>query len=130
MAPLIHVRTSQLFWSVAEMWLREARTHGELNSSSADGENNVPTVGQLFGLDARLHSLYVEDINAPSLAHPAWRQGPDHCFTGSRDGADRVLRDISSALDHVHRLGVTHNEGLEGRQGPGQHDEDHRAPYV
>ncbi|KAK4243184.1 kinase-like protein [Corynascus novoguineensis] len=85
------------------MWLRETSIHSKL---SAGG---LPTIVQLLGLDARLHSLYLEDIAAPSLAQRAWR-GPDDYFLGTPADARRVLDDMASALAFVHENGITHND--------------------
>lgn len=60
---------------IAEMWLREAKIHSKLNTQ--DSDSNVSTIVKLLGLDARLHSLYVEDVDASSLAH--------------RDGDERII---------------------------------------
>ncbi|KAK0736054.1 kinase-like domain-containing protein [Apiosordaria backusii] len=89
--------------STATMWLRETSIHSKL---SAGG---LPTIVQLLGLDARVHSLYLEDIAAPSLAHRAWR-GPDDYFSGTPADARRVLDDMASALAFVHENGVAHND--------------------
>jgi serine/threonine protein kinase len=56
-----------------------------------------------------LHSLYLEDIAAPSLAHRAWRR-PDDYFSGTPADALRVLDNIASALAFVHENGITHND--------------------
>jgi serine/threonine protein kinase len=89
--------------SAATMWLRESSIHSKL---SAGG---LPTIVQLLGLDARVHSLYLEDIAAPSLAQRAWR-GPNDCFLGTTTDARRVLDDMASALAFVHDNGITHND--------------------
>jgi serine/threonine protein kinase len=93
--------------STAVMWLRETSIHSKL---SAGG---LPTIVQLLGLDARLHSLYLEDIAAPSLAQRAWR-GPDDYFSGTPADARRVLDDMASALAFVHGNGITHNDVKPG----------------
>ena len=74
--------------STAVMWLRETSVHSKL---SAGG---LPTIVQLLGLDARLHSLYREDIAAPYLAHRAWRQ-PGGCFSDTPADALRVLGNMA-----------------------------------
>ncbi len=89
--------------STATMWLRETSIHSKL---SAGG---LSTIVQLLGLDARLHSLYLEDIAAPSLAQRAWR-GPDDLFSGTSADARRILDDMVSALGFVHDNGVAHND--------------------
>ena len=85
------LKPSSSIKSTAVMWLRETSIHSKL---SAGG---LPTIVQLLGLDARLHSLYLEDIAAPSLAQRAWR-GPDDYFSGTPADARRVLDDMASAL--------------------------------
>jgi serine/threonine protein kinase len=89
--------------SAATMWLRETSIHSKLSAAG------LPTIVQLLGLDARVHSLYLEDIAAPSLAQRAWR-GPDDCFLGSPADARRVLDDMASALAFVHGNGIAHND--------------------
>lgn len=89
--------------STATMWLRETGIHSKL---SAGG---LPTIVQLLGLDARVHSFYLEDIAAPSLIQRAWR-GPDDYFLGTLVDARRVLGDMASALAFVHESGVAHND--------------------
>ena len=89
--------------STATMWLRETGIHSKL---SAGG---LPTIVQLPGLDARVHSFYLEDIAAPSLIQRAWR-GPDDYFLGTLVDARRVLGDMASALAFVHESGVAHND--------------------
>ncbi|KAL2260335.1 hypothetical protein VTK26DRAFT_5676 [Humicola hyalothermophila] len=93
--------------SAARMWLREASIHSKLSAS------NLPTIIQLLGLDARVHSLYLEHVAAPSLAHRDWR-GPDNYFSGTSADAERVLKDMASALAFVHGNGVTHNDVKPG----------------
>ncbi|KAL8310383.1 hypothetical protein RB597_010300 [Gaeumannomyces tritici] len=96
--------------AAAKGWESETRIHGKLNTSGIDEENSVRFIVQLIGIDARIHTMYVEDIECPSLAHPTWRQGSDSLFTGSRGVADRVMRDMASALHYVHRNSVAHND--------------------
>jgi hypothetical protein len=90
------------------MWLRETSIHSKL---SAGG---LPTIVQLLGLDARLHSLYLEDIATPSLAHRAWRR-PDDYFSGTPTNARRVLDDMASALAFVTTVAVTVEVCAAGR---------------
>ncbi|KAK3336829.1 kinase-like domain-containing protein [Cercophora scortea] len=87
--------------STAIMWLRETSIHSKLSA------NGPPTIVQLLGLDARLHSLYLEDIAAPSLAQ---QRGPDDYFSGTPIDARRVLDDMASALAFVHENNITHND--------------------
>ncbi len=87
--------------TTASSWLQETSIHSQLNTGGP------PTIVKLLGLDARLHSLYLEDIDAPSLA--AWR-GSDNYFSGTSDNACRILNDMASALAFVHGLGITHND--------------------
>lgn len=67
------------------------------------------SAGGLLGLDARVHSLHLEDIATPSLGKRVWR-GPDDCFSGTSAHARRVLDDMASALAFVHDNGITHND--------------------
>ncbi|KAI6407959.1 hypothetical protein MCOR23_001613 [Pyricularia oryzae] len=69
---------------------------------------------QLLGTDARIHTIYMEDVEGPSLAHPTWRQRPENLFTGSRGVAGRIMRDIALALDYVHSKGITHYDVKPG----------------
>jgi hypothetical protein len=69
----------------ADMWLRETSIYSKLSSGK------IATIVRLLGYDARLHSLYIEDIAAKSLAHLDWRQ-EDHQFSGNPDDAERILR--------------------------------------
>lgn len=85
------------------MWLREASIHSKLNGTKR------PTIIQLLGIDSRVHSLYLEHIEAPSLAQRAWRNASDH-FSGTPADANRILNDISSALDFVHQNDICHND--------------------
>lgn len=89
--------------SAATMFLSETSIHSKLSA------RGLPTIVQLLGLDARVHSLYLEDIAAPSLAQRAWR-GPDDYFSGTPTNARHVLDDMASALAFVHDSGFTHND--------------------
>ena len=97
------LKTTSSTKSAATMWLREASIHSKLNASK------LPTIVQLLGLDARINSLYLEGIGAPSLADRPWRGANDR-FSGTPADADRVLNDMASALTFIHGNGVTHND--------------------
>ncbi len=87
----------------ATIWLRKTSIHSKLSAG------RLPTIVQLLGLDARVHSLYLEDIAAPSLADQAWRR-PDDFFLGTPANARRVLGDMASTLAFVHKNRVAHND--------------------
>lgn len=89
--------------SAATMFLSETSIHSKLSA------RGLPTIVQLLGLDARVHSLYLEDIAAPSLAQRPWRERDDH-FSGTPTIARHVLDDMASALAFVHDSGFTHND--------------------
>ncbi|RSL68348.1 hypothetical protein CEP54_002888 [Fusarium duplospermum] len=68
-----------------------------------------PSIIRFFGSDARLYSIYMEHLPFPDLN--AWRNRPhDHYFTGTSDDAERILRDISSALEYLHEQKIQHND--------------------
>ncbi|KAH9435377.1 hypothetical protein MCOR02_004317 [Pyricularia oryzae] len=65
---------------------------------------------QLFGIDARVRALYMEDIRAPSFGDEGYWRGPNGYFSGTGANAERIMRDMISALSWVHGLQVTHND--------------------
>ncbi|KAL2131817.1 hypothetical protein VTI74DRAFT_4589 [Chaetomium olivicolor] len=89
--------------SAATVWLRETDIHSKLSAG------RLPTIVQLLCLDARAHSLYLEDIGAPSFAQRGWR-GPGDYFAGTPADAHRILNDIATALTVVHKNGVANND--------------------
>lgn len=86
----------------SETWLREFVNHERLNHKS---------IPRLFGGDARYLSLYMEHIEAKDLTiRGAWQNAQTTMFMGSRLDAEKILRDISSALDYLHAQNLTHND--------------------
>lgn len=86
----------------ADMWQRESRNQEGLVHKSIVG---------YYGGDARHLSLYMEHIDAPDLASERrWRSRADHMFQGSEDDARRILFDIASALEYLHRRQMLHND--------------------
>ncbi|RSL69826.1 hypothetical protein CEP51_012297 [Fusarium floridanum] len=68
-----------------------------------------PSIIRFFGSDARLYSIYMEHLPFPDLN--AWRNRPhDHYFTGTVDDAERILRDMASALEYLHGQKIQHND--------------------
>lgn len=96
--------------AAARVWQSETRIHSKLMATTAGARFIV----QLLGTDARIHTIYMEDVEGPSLAHPTWRQRPENLFTGSRGVAGRIMRDIALALDYVHSKGITHYDVKPG----------------
>ncbi|KAL8366279.1 hypothetical protein RB595_004853 [Gaeumannomyces hyphopodioides] len=75
------------------MWLREVRIHSKVSSGKH------PIIVQLLGVDARVHSFYLEAVQAPALDNRVWRRA-DSYFASTAAHATRVLRDS----------GVIHND--------------------
>ncbi|KAH7244802.1 kinase-like domain-containing protein [Fusarium solani] len=68
-----------------------------------------PSIIRFFGSDARLYSIYMEHLPFPDLN--AWRNRPhDHYFVGTADDAERILRDMASALEYLHGQNIQHND--------------------
>ncbi|KAL2671307.1 hypothetical protein Neosp_013887 [[Neocosmospora] mangrovei] len=68
-----------------------------------------PSIIRFFGSDARLYSIYMEHLPFPDLN--AWRNRPhDHYFAGTADDAERILRDMASALEYLHEQKIQHND--------------------
>ncbi|RSM02852.1 hypothetical protein CEP52_007757 [Fusarium oligoseptatum] len=68
-----------------------------------------PSIIRFFGSDARLYSIYMEHLPFPDLN--AWRNRPhDHYFAGTVDDAERILRDMASALEYLHGQNIQHND--------------------
>ncbi|EEU34288.1 uncharacterized protein NECHADRAFT_85599 [Fusarium vanettenii 77-13-4] len=68
-----------------------------------------PSIIRFFGSDARLYSIYMEHLPFPDLN--AWRNRPhDHYFVGTTDDAERILRDMASALEYLHGQNIQHND--------------------
>lgn len=86
----------------AETWLREFMTHEQLNHKS---------IPRLFGGDARYLSLYMEHIEAKDLTTRGhWQNAQTTMFMGDRSDAERILRDISGAVDFIHSRNLLHND--------------------
>ncbi|KAI6601856.1 hypothetical protein MCOR12_004143 [Pyricularia oryzae] len=96
--------------TAARVWQSETRIYSKLMATTAGARFIV----QLLGTDARIYTIYMEDVEGPSLAHPTWRQRPENLFTGSRGVAGRIMRDIALALDYVHSKGITHYDVKPG----------------
>ena len=85
----------------ADMWLRECQSQEDLKHDS---------IVRYYGADARFLSIYIEHVPAPDLASSVrWRNRSDE-FTGSRDDALRILKDISEALNYIHGRKLVHND--------------------
>lgn len=86
----------------ANMWQREYQTQENLEHHS---------IVRYYGGDARFLSLYMEHVDAKDLTvQNRWRSKQDDHFTGTRDDATRILRDISSALSYIHGRELVHND--------------------
>ncbi|OAA62158.1 Protein kinase-like domain protein [Cordyceps fumosorosea ARSEF 2679] len=86
----------------ADMWQREYQTQENLQHHS---------IVRYYGGDARFLSLYMEHVDAKDLTvQNRWRSKQDDHFTGSREDATRILRDISSALSYIHGRQLVHND--------------------
>lgn len=86
----------------SETWLREFLNHEQLNHKS---------IPRLFGGDGRYLSLYMEHIEAKDLTSRGhWQNPQTTMFTGDRADAERILRDISGALDYIHAQSLVHND--------------------
>ncbi|KAL8407800.1 hypothetical protein RB594_006575 [Gaeumannomyces avenae] len=66
---------------------------------------------ELFGGDARLEALIMDNVDARDLGSRHWcdTKGNKH-FLGTRAHAERVLADISQALLHLRQKGILHND--------------------
>ncbi|UPL02657.1 hypothetical protein LCI18_013591 [Fusarium solani-melongenae] len=68
-----------------------------------------PSIIRFFGSDARLYSIYMEHLPFPDLN--AWRNRPhDHYFVGTADDAERILREMASALEYLYGQRIQHND--------------------
>lgn len=86
----------------ADMWQREYQTQENLEHHS---------IVRYYGGDARFLSLYMEHVDAKDLTvQNRWRSKQDDHFTGSREDATRILRDISGALSYIHGRQLVHND--------------------
>lgn len=90
----------------AESWHRE--TQSMLRSQEEPGNSAIV---KFYGGDARFLSIFMEYVEGASdLTTPRWRARPSDMFIGTREDAFRVLRDIASALSHIHRRELVHND--------------------
>ena len=95
--PLVHERN---VIRQADMWLRECQSQEDLQHDS---------IVRFYGGDARFLSLYMEHIEAQDLtAAPRWREHDN--FRGTNLDARRILKDISNALDYIHKRKRVHND--------------------
>lgn len=85
----------------ADIWLRELQYQEDLQHRS---------IVRLYGGDARFLSLYMEHVDARDLASRGTWRGAGDLFTGDRNDAARILRDIASALNYIHGRGLVHND--------------------
>jgi hypothetical protein len=86
----------------ADIWMREFTSHETLNHKG---------VVRLYGGDARHLSLYMEHVDARDLsAKGHWRAANTDFFSGTRQDALRILRDIAGALNYIHGRNLVHND--------------------
>lgn len=86
----------------ADMWLRECQSQEDLQHES---------IVRYYGGDARFLSLYMEHVNAKDLTAPSrWRNRANDEFMGTQEDAQRILRDIASALNYIHGRKLVHND--------------------
>ncbi|KAL2163548.1 hypothetical protein VTH06DRAFT_5606 [Thermothelomyces fergusii] len=86
----------------AEVWLREVRIHLQLSQHAS--------VVRLYDHDARFLALYMENIDAPSLAEYCNPNEPNPRCTLSTTDAAQILSDTATALYYIHRQGFVHND--------------------
>ncbi|KAH9203361.1 kinase-like domain-containing protein [Leptodontidium sp. 2 PMI_412] len=93
---------SQAAISNARAWQQESLTHAALKHNS---------IVAFYGSDARFLTLYLEHILASDLSHErVWRDANTSLFCGSNDDAMKICIEIGSALQYVHRQGISHND--------------------
>ena len=86
----------------ADMWQREFQSHDSLAHDS---------IVKLHGGDARFLSLYMEHVQAKDLSSKTnWRCHQTNRFLGGRPDAERILGDISGALNYLHEKRMVHND--------------------
>lgn len=86
----------------ADTWFREFLNHEQLNHKA---------IPRLFAGDARYLSLYMEHIDAKDLtARGIWQDPQTTLFLGQRTDAERILRDMTGALDYLHSQNLVHND--------------------
>ncbi|KAJ8127944.1 hypothetical protein O1611_g5693 [Lasiodiplodia mahajangana] len=91
------IKTDQLDPELAaKCWLNEYKTHSAVDH---------PRIVKCLGADARFLSLYLEHINAQALSDQV---GPDLRFSGSREDALRIMKDMAAALAKLHASGFVH----------------------
>lgn len=65
---------------------------------------------ELCGSDARLEALYLQSVNAVSLASTKWRDSHSAYFSGTTADAQRILTDMVSALAYLRTMSILHND--------------------
>ncbi|PKS08266.1 hypothetical protein jhhlp_005209 [Lomentospora prolificans] len=86
----------------ADMWLREYQSQDALQHGS---------IVKLYGGDARHLALYMEHVDSRDLsARGVWRNQANDHFIGGKADAQRILRDIASALHYIHGRNLLHND--------------------
>lgn len=86
----------------ADVWLREFQRQQHLEHKS---------IVRLYAGDARFLSLYMEHIEGRDLSRKdVWREPATDMFVGTRDDADRILRDIAGGLSYLHQQRLVHND--------------------
>ncbi|KAJ2891818.1 putative camk protein kinase protein [Zalerion maritima] len=86
----------------ADVWMREFQRQQNLTHKS---------IVRLYAGDARYLSLYMEQIDARDLSRKdIWRDPSTDMFLGSRQDAERILRDITGGLGYLHNKQLVHND--------------------
>ncbi|KAM0251139.1 hypothetical protein ACHAQJ_008309 [Trichoderma viride] len=85
----------------AKSWMKEARNHFKVSQHSA--------VARLYEIDGRFLSMYMEHVDSPDLSFYRERNINPFCTLTTGD-AERVLRDMSNALQYIHNKNVHHND--------------------
>ncbi|KAK8007249.1 hypothetical protein PG989_001239 [Apiospora arundinis] len=97
----------------AKLWNREFSMHRNLRSGF---------IIRLLGGDARLNSFFLEYYDALDLGRRSRWRNASGFFSGNDTDANRVLCDMSGALDYLEQRGMGHNDLkpfniLYGREG-------------
>ncbi|KAI1119259.1 kinase-like domain-containing protein [Nemania sp. NC0429] len=83
-------------------WEAEMRVHLRIHSDQ---------IVKLLGGDARIHVLFLENIDAWDLSHEKWYdRDTDHKFRGTRDHAQYILYDMARALQYLRKQEILHND--------------------
>jgi serine/threonine protein kinase len=88
---------------LVEEWAREVRALRLLRH---------PSIIRVIDFDARVPSIYMEYLPWKDLA--GWLAADGMSFSGTRRDAQRVLKDMSSALQHLSSHGIIHNDITPG----------------